>query len=84
MSRRRPLFSTTIGVDEIRRVTVIDNDGVPELVIDRGGWWAVEVPLDEERIGAGTTATLRRLVERAAQQGAAVSDDALDALRRAA
>lgn len=81
VSRRRPLFTTTVALHDVRTVSVIDNDGVPEIVIGGRGWRAVEIPLDEERTGPGTVAALTELVEAAARGGARVDPAALEALR---
>ena len=81
VSRRRPLFTTTVELDDVRTVSVIDNDGVTEIVVGGRGWRAVEIPLDEERTGPGTVAALTELVEAAAHRGAQVDPAALQALR---
>jgi len=83
VSRRRPLFTTTIALDDVRTVSVIDNDGVTEIVVGGRGWRAVEIPVDEERTGPGTVKALAALVEAAAHRGAQVDPAALQALSSA-
>jgi hypothetical protein len=82
VSRRRPLFTTTIPVGDIRSIRVLDHDGTDELVVSGRGWFSVEFPLAADRLGEEAAEALRSVVDEARRRGAEIGTGVATALHR--